>query len=79
MLTLGGICVQPTIIYMEYHVSSSTLIAVGLFQLPALRLELFTGFHVGPSSQCRLFQMYTQNVLFTQYQCIRGSQRYRTI
>jgi len=36
MLTVGGICVLPTVVYSQYRVSGSTLTAVGLFQLPAL-------------------------------------------
>ena len=35
VLTRGGICVPPTVIYLPYHVSSSTLTAVGCSQLLA--------------------------------------------
>jgi len=35
VLTRGGICVPPTVIYLPYRVSGSTLTAVGRFQLLA--------------------------------------------
>jgi len=35
MLTRGGICVPPTVTYLPYRVSGSTLTAVGRFQLLA--------------------------------------------
>ena len=35
MLTRGGICVPPTVIYLPYRVSGSTLTAVGRSQLLA--------------------------------------------
>ena len=35
MLTRGGICVPPTVTHLPYRVSSSTLTAVGRFQLLA--------------------------------------------
>jgi len=35
VLTCGGICVPPTVIYLPYRVSGSTLTAVGRFQLLA--------------------------------------------
>ena len=35
LLTLGGICVPPTVNYLQYLVTGSTLTAVGPFQLPA--------------------------------------------
>jgi len=37
VLTRGGICVPPTVIYLPYRVSSSTLTAVGHSQLVARR------------------------------------------
>ena len=37
VLTLGGICVPPTVNYLQCLVTSSTLTAVGPFQLPALQ------------------------------------------
>jgi len=33
MLTRGGICVPPTVIYLPYRVSGSTLTAIGRFKL----------------------------------------------
>jgi len=36
MLTLGGICILPTAIYSQYHISGSILLAIGPLQLPAL-------------------------------------------
>jgi len=35
MLTLGNICVPPTVNYLQYLATGSTLTAVGPFQLPA--------------------------------------------
>jgi len=35
MLTRGGICIPPTVTYLPYRVSGSTLTAVGRFQLLA--------------------------------------------
>ena len=35
VLTRGGICVPPTVTYLPYRVSGSTLTAVGRFQLLA--------------------------------------------
>jgi len=35
MLTRGGICVPPTVTYLPYRVSGSTLTAVGRSQLLA--------------------------------------------
>ena len=35
VLTLGGICVPPTVNCLQYLVTGSTLTAVGLFRLPA--------------------------------------------
>ena len=35
LLTLGGICVPPTVNYLQYLVTGLTLTAVGPFQLPA--------------------------------------------
>ena len=37
VLTLGGICVPPTVNYLQYLVTGSTLMAVGPFQLPGLQ------------------------------------------
>ena len=35
VLTLGGICVPPTVNCLQYLVTGSTLTAIGLFRLPA--------------------------------------------
>jgi len=51
VLTLGGICVPPTVNYLQYLATGSTLTAVGPFQLPDPRphgLELFPRFHPWP-------------------------------
>jgi len=37
VLTLGGICVPPTVNYLQYLATGSTLTAVRPFQLPAPR------------------------------------------
>ena len=55
-MTLGGICVPPTVNYLQYLVTGSTLTAVGPFQLTVHSLELSRGFYPGPDHQCRLFQ-----------------------
>jgi len=47
VLTRGGICVPPTVTYLPYRVSGSTLTAVGL--------ELTPGFYPGSNEQHRQF------------------------
>jgi len=41
-MTLGGICVPPTVNYLQYLATVSTLTAVGPFQLPAPQSETFS-------------------------------------
>ena len=42
VMTLGGICVPPTVNYLQYLATVSTLTAVGPFQLPAPQSETFS-------------------------------------
>ena len=41
LLTLGGICVPPTVNYLQCLVTGSTLTAIGQFQLPAPQYGTF--------------------------------------
>jgi len=45
VLTRGGICVPPTVTYLPYRVSGSTLTAVGRFQFrcPGTHSRIFSG------------------------------------
>jgi len=55
LMTLGGICIPPSINYLQYPVTGSTLMAVGPFQLWAPQS---LGFYPGPDHQCRLFHTF---------------------
>ena len=64
VLTSGGICVPPTITYLPYRVSGSTLTAIGPSQLltqwpGSSRLELTPWFYLGSNEQHRLFYAST--------------------
>ena len=54
VLTRAGICVPPTVIYLPYRVSGSTLTAVGRSQLLARWPGTHSGFYPGSSEQHRL-------------------------
>jgi len=43
VLTLGGICVPPTVNYLQYLATGSTLTAIGPFQLPAPQSGTLSG------------------------------------
>ena len=64
VLTSGGICIPPTITYLPYRVSGSTLTAIGPSQLltqwpGSSRLELTPWFYLGSNEQHRLFYAST--------------------
>jgi len=48
--TRGGICVQLAVIYAQYRLSSSTFMAVRLFQLPSLRYDGVDYINVSPKA-----------------------------
>ena len=52
------ICVSPTVNYLQYLATGSTLMAVRPFHSRSHGLEVSSGFHPGPDHQCRLFQTF---------------------
>ena len=55
MLTRGGICVPPTVTYLPYRVSGSTLTAAGVLSWWSDGLELTSGFYPESNEQHRLY------------------------
>ena len=59
VLTLGGICVPPTVNTCSTSLPAQHLRPSGLFSCwPHQSLELSPRFHPGPDHQCRLFQTF---------------------
>ena len=63
VLTCGGICVPPTVIYLPYRVSGSTLTAVGRSQLLARWPGTLSRIFPGSNKQHILFYASTLKVL----------------
>jgi len=51
-------CVLPTVSYLQYIATVSTLTAAVPSQSRPHSLELSPGFHRGPDHQCRVFQTF---------------------
>jgi len=62
VLSLGGICFLPTVNYLQYLATVSTLTAAVPFQLLAPQSGTLSGFYPGPDHQCRVFQTFAKNV-----------------
>ena len=67
VLTRGGICVPPTVTYLPYRVSGSTLTAVGHSQLLAMAWNSLPGFIWDPTSSTDCFRRLLKTYLFARY------------
>ena len=63
-----GICVQPTVIYLRYCVSDSTLTTIRLFQLPVLGSGTVSRMNPSISTYC--FRRVLKTHLFALYYCM---------
>ena len=80
VLTRGGICVPPTVTYLPYRVSGSTLTAVGrsrlLAQWPGTLSRILSR---GPTSSTDCFERLLKTYLFARYSCIQRIRGFLTI
>jgi len=64
VLPLGGICVPPTVNYLQYLVTVSTLTAAVPFQSPALQSGTLPDFIRTPTISAECFRRLLKTYLF---------------